>query len=207
MKRALFATAALLVPIAVACGDDDDDDDDGAVVPAASVPAAEETASPASVGPTSGDTKQIVTVTATDYRFDGLPASVPAGTQLALQNDSTKEVHEMVIFRIPDEVTETVGQILALPEDEQEALVGDQAPVGVVVALPGEAGMPMEGDAVLDEPGRYAVLCFIPVGADPAVVEEAMSGPPPTGDEPPPLGDGPPHIMEGMYAEVLVEEA
>ncbi len=33
---------------------------------------------------------------------------------------------------------------------------------------PGEEGMPVVGDGTVTEPGRYAVVCFIPVGADPA---------------------------------------
>jgi hypothetical protein len=198
--RARHLIALTVVPLAfVACGDDDDDDDDDA---ASTVAVA--TAAPDSVAAGGGT----ITVIATDYKFAGLPASAPAGAQLALQNDSDKEVHEMVIFRIPDEVTETVGQILALPEEEQTALVGEAPPVGVIVALPGEVGQVVEGGNTLDEPGRYAVLCFIPKGADPEVVREAMSAPPPTGDaegEQPPLGDGPPHIMEGMYAEITIE--
>jgi len=193
MKRVLALTACAALAL-VACGDDDDDD-------------AADTVSPASVVGTAADTKQIIEVVATDYTFTGIPDSVPAGTTFALQNDSTKEVHEMVMIRIPDEVTETVGQLLALPEEELDAKVGEIEPTSVIVALPGELGMPMVGNGTLDEPGRYAVLCFIPVGADPAMVEEAMSMPPGTGEaEQPDLGGGAPHIAQGMYAEVLVEE-
>ena len=111
----------------------------------------------------------------------------------------------MVIVRIPHEVTETLGQLLALPEEELDAKVGDVAPSAVIVALPGETGQAVEGTGVIDEPGRYAVLCFIPVGADPEQVRELMEGPPPTGDEEPNFEGGPPHIMEGMYAEIVVE--
>ena len=45
------------------------------------------------------DTK---TVTAADYRFENLPTSVDAGTELTLKNSSTKELHELVAIRIPD---------------------------------------------------------------------------------------------------------
>jgi hypothetical protein len=114
----------------------------------------------------------------------------------------------MVMIRLPDEVTETVGQLLALPEEELDAKVGEIEPTTVIVALPGEAGRPVEGDGTLDEPGRYAVLCFIPVGADPAQVEEMMNMPPPTGTGPseqPELAGGAPHIAQGMYAEIKIE--
>jgi hypothetical protein len=48
------------------------------------------------------------------------------------------------------------------------------------------------------------VACFIPQGADPAVVAEAMEG----GSEgPPDMGDGTPRAFLGMHAEFQVEEA
>ena len=203
MKRLLALTACAMLALA-ACGDDDDDnEDDGdsaAVTAAQTVPVAASLPGTAVGGGT-------ITVTATDYKFTGLPAEAPVGAQFALQNDSTKEVHEMVIVRIPDEVKETVGQLLALPEEELDAKVGETEPSAVIVALPGEVGEPVVGNGTINEPGRYAVLCYIPVGADPEVVREAMNAPPGTGtgpEEQPPIGDGPPHIMEGMYGEVVI---
>ena len=47
-----------------------------------------------------GDTKK--TVTAVDYKFENVPSSVKAGTTLTLKNSSTKEVHEMVLIKLPD---------------------------------------------------------------------------------------------------------
>ena len=77
--------------------------------------------------------------------------------------------------------------------------------VGVAAAAPAQDGEVVDGDLTLDEPGRYVLTCFIPVGADPAVVEEAFAGGG-EGDGPPPdMGDGPPHAMEGMVAELVVE--
>lgn len=46
-----------------------------------------------------GDTK---TVTAADYSFQNLPKEVDAGTEFKLKNSSTKELHEMVVIKIPD---------------------------------------------------------------------------------------------------------
>ena len=43
-----------------------------------------------------------------------------------------------------------------------------------MVAGPGEDGIPVVGDGTITEPGRYAVICAIPIGADPAAVAEAM---------------------------------
>ena len=107
----------------------------------------------------------------------------------------------MVVFRIPDTETRPVGALLTLPEAELDAIVGGGPPTFVIVALPGEVGSPVLGDGSLPEPGRYAVLCFIPVGADPEDAVTAMSDPEATGIP----GSGPPHIMEGMYAEILIQ--
>ena len=72
MKRRM-AALVLLPTLFVACGDDDDVAD---------------TLSPAVTMSTEVITEGI-TVVATDYRYDGLPATAPAGTQFTLQNDST----------------------------------------------------------------------------------------------------------------------
>ena len=145
----------------------------------------------------------MITVDGVDYGFENLPAEIAAGTMLAFQNTSDKEFHEMVVMRIPDEETRPVTELATLSEEEQGAIFGDAMPALVAVAGPGEAGMPVVGDGTIAEPGRYAVLCFIPVGADPAVVAAAMqSETESTG--PPDLGDGPPHFTAGMLAEVLV---
>ncbi len=77
------------------------------------------------------------------------------------------------------------------------------------MALPGEDGSNPEGagsSITVTEPGRYAIVCFIPQGADPEMVAEAMAG----GGEsegPPDMGDGTPHAFLGMVAEFQVEES
>ena len=58
------------------------------------------------------------------------------------------------------------------------------------------------GDGTLTEKGRYAVICGIPVGADPAAylaaVQNARGGPPE-------VAGGPPHLTRGMYGEITVK--
>jgi hypothetical protein len=144
-----------------------------------------------------------IVVTASDYSFAGLPLNAPPGTKLALHNASTKEVHEMVVVRLPDNVKEPVAELLKLPEEELNKRVPDTEPATVIVALPGKDGQAVEGDGTLTQPGRYAVVCFIPVGADPSLVEKAMAAPPGTGEEPD-LGDGPPHFTKGMSGEITI---
>jgi hypothetical protein len=73
------------------------------------------------------------------------------------------------------------------------------------VAFPGEAGInPEGGDAsvTVTEPGRYAMFCFIPQGADPEAVRTAMTG---AEGEQPDLEGGAPHFTLGMATEFQVE--
>jgi hypothetical protein len=124
-----------------------------------------------------------VDVTATNYAFAGIPAELPAGvTSFNLGNEG-EDLHELVLVRKNDGVTQSAEELLALPEEEAMSLttmVGTNA-----FAAPGE-----EDYTIADlEPGDYVALCFVPVGAT------STDGPPP---------DGPPHAMEGMYAEFTV---
>ncbi len=116
-------------------------------------------------------------ITAVDYAFEGVPASLPAGTSsFALVNESESEEHEMVVVRKADGVDLTWQEIFDLPEEEVETKFEFK---GVAFAPPGgESGTLMELT-----PGDYAMVCFIPVGG---------------GEE------GPPHFSQGMIAEFAV---
>ncbi|WP_370327039.1 hypothetical protein [Euzebya sp.] len=165
-----LAIAALLV-LATACSDDAAETTDTA--PAASV-ATESAAS--------------ITVTGVDYAFEGLPAEIAAGTMVTFTNGSDVEAHELVLVRLPDDEDRPVTELIEGFEPTEE-------PALVSVAAPGEEGQVFVGDGVVTEPGRYAVVCFLPVGADP---EAILSGTGPT------ESDAPPHAAEGMVAEVVV---
>lgn len=129
-----------------------------------------------------------VEVTAVDYSFSGMPAEVDAGTfAIDFGNDGT-ELHEMAILRINDGVTEGIQELLALPEEEAMAKV---TPVGGAFAMPGES----DTTFVALEPGRYALLCFVPTGATPDTMEAMESGV---------FEGGPPHAMQGMISEFTV---
>ena len=109
----------------------------------------------------------------------------------------------MVVFRVVDGEDPTLEELLELPEEESESLIEFQ---GVLVAMPGENGFNPEAEGTsvaVGEAGRYAIVCFIPQGADPAVVEEAMAG---ATEGPPDLGDGTPHAFLGMAAEFQVDD-
>ncbi len=171
-RAAAMMTAALaLSPLLGACGSDEPD---------------------AVSGP--------IELTAIDYTFVDVPERVTAGATLTLQNDSDKEVHEVVAIRLPDDEDRSVEELVQLPPDQ---LAGFFPFVEtVLVAPPGESGFAVEGTGALTEPGRYALICVIPTGADPqeylTAAAEAEGGPPD-------VAGGPPHIVEGMFAELVVE--
>lgn len=143
-----------------------------------------------------------IEISGVDYGFSGVPDTAAVGSELTFVNDSEAEVHELVAVRIADDEDRPLEELLELPDEETDGVVEF---LGVLVALPAEAGANPEGEGdsiVLSQPGRYAIVCFIPHGADPAVVEEAMAG----GTEgPPDMGDGTPHAFLGMTAEFEVE--
>jgi len=143
--------------------------------------------------PAEGD---VVEVTAVEYGFEGLPEEVPTGTKLSLVNDG-QEPHELVAMRIPDSETRPVSELVTLPEDQLMAVFGGQPePATVILSAHGQTDTPgaVVGDGTLTEPGRYAIVCFLPVGSDDSILES----------EGPPEGDAPPHVSQGMFAELIV---
>lgn len=117
-----------------------------------------------------------VTVHAVEYAFHGVPDALEAGpTSFELVNDGVEE-HEMVLFKRAEGATETLEELLQLPEEEGMAKM---EMTGVAFGGPGSTSY-----AAVDlEPGTYFLICFIPVGG---------------GEE------GPPHFMEGMQQTITV---
>lgn len=185
MKKLRAATIIVALAGGLAgCGDDDSTDEGVAT----------ETTETTEAG---GDE---ISVTAVDYRFEGLPDELPLGTTLTLQNESTAELHELVLLRLPDDEDRSVNELLALPEGELEALF-TAPPALVLVAPPGEDGFVALGDGAVTEAGRYVAVCFIPTGADPQAYLDALEANP---DQPPAIEGGPPHLTAGMYQQVTV---
>jgi hypothetical protein len=220
-KRLLTAAVALATLALAACGGDDDDATPAATAPAATNPVTEpppEPAAPTTAAPTpstaapdtttghsghQGDESPIIAVGAVDYSFEDLPSTMPAGSVLSLTNTSAAELHEIVAFRLPDTETRSIDELMALPEADLEAAIATGPPALVMLAPPGEQGFPVLGDGALREPGRYVILCGIPIGADPQAYLEAAQ----TSAGPPDVPGGPPHFTAGMFAEVIVEAA
>ena len=146
----------------------------------------------------SGDT----TVTAVDYKFNNLPSAIKAGSTLTFKNDSTTELHELVVIRLKDEEKRSIKDLIALPESESEqAFAGE--PAMVLLAPPGGAEViKAVGDGTLTEKGRYAVICAIPTGASPAAYLAAAAS---SQGGPPNVPGGPPHLANGMYGQITVK--
>jgi len=129
-------------------------------------------------------------VTASEYAFAGVPTTSAPGLRSFELSNKGKEVHEISILRINDDETASLRELLTQSPEQVMAKV---QPVGLGFANPGETSF-----AVVDlQPGRYAVVCFVPVGLTPAVAEAAEKG------QGPPPG-GPPHASRGMAVEVNV---
>lgn len=141
-----------------------------------------------------------VEVELVDFAFVGLPDTIAAGTRLSVVNTAEAELHELVAFRLPDEEERSVPELLRLPPEEAMPILGE--PAAVLLAAPGGPQIAAVGDGVLDEPGRYAIVCFIPTGVEPQVYLEAAAA---TESGPPQVEGGPPHLAQGMYAELIVE--
>lgn len=178
--RSLAAIA--LLGIVAACGDDDD-------------------AAEAPTTTAASDESAVVEVTAVDYGYEDLPSTIEAGTQLSLTNASANEIHELVAFRLADDETRSIDELVALPPEELLGLVGPE-PTMVLLAPPDGEQIAAVGDGTVSEPGRYGVICVIPTGADPVEYLEAAAE---SEGGPPQVDGGPPHITQGMFAEFVVE--
>jgi hypothetical protein len=121
-----------------------------------------------------------VAVTAADYSFAGMPATLPAGlTKLKLVNSAPKEFHEIGIAPLTDAgVAMDVEKLLATPERKQAKLLDFSRTTGAY-AEPGGVGF-----TITDlQPGKYVYVCYVPVGGKTS---------------------GAPHYTEGMYGTFTV---
>jgi len=140
----------------------------------------------------------VVAVHATDYAYQGVPGTLPAGeARFSFTNDSKTEGHEMELYRINDGVTESFDQILA--EDEAQKKQQDQSQPGqnqnqspppapkmtFFAATGAGSGQSARMDLIGNLPaGHYGMVCFLPVNGDDA--------------------NGP-HWKKGMKAEFTVQ--
>jgi len=117
-----------------------------------------------------------VDVVAKEYRYEHAPDTLAAGrVSFALTNEGVED-HEMVLFKRAEGVTESLDELLQLPQDQA---MGKMQFTGVAFGSPGTTNY-----VTVDlEPGTYFIVCFLPQG----------------GGE-----DGAPHFMSGMQHTITV---
>lgn len=140
-----------------------------------------------------------VEITAFDYRYEGVPEVVPAGTTFFLINESLTEFHEAAIIRLDNDDQRTVEELTALSPGELLENTGTFQVA--LLSRPGQMQYAKSpGSATLRTPGRYLIVCSVPLGADPAVVERQVEFGPPAQIE-----GVPAHYQVTMFAEFFVE--
>lgn len=127
-----------------------------------------------------------IDVVTTDYAFGGVPKEIEAGTVSFEFDNEGKELHELVLLRINDDVDLTADELLALPQEEAETMV---QPAGGTDPIPPGSSNYLVASL---EAGRYLVTCFLPEGATSFEAMESLGE------------DAPPHAMHGMVQEVTV---
>jgi hypothetical protein len=161
---------------------------------------------------------EVYDISGVEYAFENVPDSIEAGIAGFNLVNEGNEVHELVLFRIDDDVDLTIEELLELPEDESQEMVEF---MDAAFAEPGASDMFFRDL----RPGRYGMLCFIPVGTtDMSDLEDQASGEAgsaTTGNASATTGSatadtgstsaggqqGPPHFTQGMIAEFEVTEA
>jgi hypothetical protein len=127
----------------------------------------------------------VTEVVGRDFSFEGVPDSLERGVNLFKFTNEGTELHELLVVRFRGD--ESLEELLQLSDEE-----GQRRTVfmGATFAAQGDTTYLYTN---LARPGRYAALCFLPVGStDQAAAESA---------------EGPPHAVEGMATEFTVTRA
>jgi plastocyanin len=160
--------------------------------PASAAPSESASAAP-SAAPSGSAEGTRVDVVGTEYEYSGLEASYSGPITIAFRNEGA-EVHEIVVVKKNEGVTQSWEELLALPEDQSGAFVTF---AGVAFAEPGQTAAEM---VTASEPGEYLGICFIPAGTT------ELPSIDPNASEPPDLGTGAPHFTLGMLTEFTISE-
>jgi hypothetical protein len=110
-----------------------------------------------------------VEITMNEYAYTGMPAELEAGvTSLEFDNIGI-EVHEATIFEVDGAATKTVEELLDLGPGSPEAAQFLEF-IGHLEIRPD--GTPDDFGIQDFAPGRYALICYLPVGATPDRIDD-----------------------------------
>lgn len=127
-----------------------------------------------------------LSVRGVEYAFEGVDGDVDAGRTMISFENAGEEMHELVLVRKKDGVTDSWDALLEAEDDSKVDFVAS------AFDAPGGA----KDTTMVDlAPGDYLMLCFVPVGTTPDKVDAVESG----GDP-----GGPPHFTRGMRQEFTV---
>jgi hypothetical protein len=96
-------------------------------------------------------------VTGIEYEFQGLPRTLPAGKVAIKFTDTGAEWHELAIARL--KTKDSLKKIIGMSEKQQAKKIEE---IGGTFAMQGQTSYTI---ADMSKPGRYGVVCFLPVGA------------------------------------------
>jgi plastocyanin len=99
------------------------------------------------------DGPETVQVQAEDYKFGGVPDTLPAGEVTFELENVGEEPHEFGLVRIKGD--QPVEELVALPQKQSQKFIEN---VGGTFAEPGQEGKPLTADL---EAGRYGYACFV----------------------------------------------
>ena len=142
--KLLFLATSLILAAACAAGETPGD---------AAVSADTGTAAPAGTA-----APNVVTITASDYKF-AAPDQIPAGLTTFKLLDTGKEVHHASLIRLKD------GKTYADMMATMKAMKPGTQPPAWIEPLGGPNGIVPGGESnatVMLEPGNYALVCFVP---------------------------------------------
>jgi plastocyanin len=96
---------------------------------------------------------ETVQVQAEDYKFGGVPGTLPAGDVTFELENVGEEPHEFSLVRVKGD--RTVEELVSLPQQQAQRFIEQ---VGGTFAKPGEEGKPLQADL---GSGRYGYACFV----------------------------------------------
>jgi hypothetical protein len=94
-----------------------------------------------------------IEVQAEDYKYGGVPETLPAGEVTFAFENVGEEPHELGLVRIKGD--RSAEELISLPQKESEKFIEN---VGSTFAQPGDEGKPLTAEL---EAGRYGYACFV----------------------------------------------